>query len=268
LLGHIAEFVLTRTVRDAAVVLDAVAGAMPGDLFVAPPPARPYRQELGVSPGRLRVGLLTHDLILELPVGEECIQAARDTCRLLESLGHVVEESYPPALRGPTGLGEALRIVAASNTAATLDAWSARIGQPLCAEDVDPGMWTRAELGRTYSAVQVHASVQRLVAGVCRAPEWWTSGFDLLVTPTVQQPTPKFAEFTDEQIGSVFGLFTMPWSITGQPAMSLPLGWSNQGLPIGVQLIADYGCEDLLIRVASQLETARPWSARPPLIHA
>ena len=267
LLGNIAEGVLTRSVRDTAAVLDAVAGPMPGDLFVAPPPSRPYRAEVGSPPGRLRVGLLTQDLILGLPVGDECVTAAGETGRLLESLGHSVEASFPPALAGPTGLGLALRIVSASGTAATLDAWGARLGRPLGPEDVESGTWAFGELGRTYGAVQVQEAAQRLVAGVMRAPEWWTAGFDLLVTPTVQQPTPTFAGFTDDQIGRVFGLFAMPWSITGQPAISLPLHWSNDGLPIGVQLVADYGREDVLIRVASQLEAARPWSQRRPAIH-
>src|SRR5919108_472348 len=180
----------------------------------------------------------------------------------------LLEDAFPPALTGPTGLGEALRIVTASDTAATLDAWGARIGRPLCPADVDPSVWARAELGRRYDAVQVQAAVRRLIAGVLRAPEWWASGYDLLVTPTVQHVTPRFAELTEERIGALFGLFTMPWSVTGQPALSLPLGWSADGLPIGMQLVADYGREDLLLRVASQLEAARPWAARRPPLHA
>jgi amidase len=268
LLGYIAEGVLTHSVRDTAAILDAMAGAMPGDLFVAPPPERPYREEVGIPPGRLRIGLLVQDLFLGLPVGDECVRAARETGMLLEALGHSVEEAFPPALTGPTGLGVALRIVSTSNTAATLDAWGERIGRALGPDDVEPGMRARAELGRTYSAVEVQAAVRRLVAGVCRAPEWWAAGFDLLVTPTVQQVTPTFEDLTEERIGAVFGLFTMPWSITGQPAISLPLHWSAEGLPIGGQLVAGYGREDLLIRVAGQLEAARPWTDRRPPIYA
>lgn len=269
LLGHIVEGVLTRTVRDAAALLDVMAGPMPGDLWIAPPPTRPYREEVGAPPGRLRVGLLTRDLLLNLPVGEQCARAAREAGEVLESLGHVVEpDEFPPALLGPTGLGEALRIVTASGTAATLDAWGQRIGRPLRAEDADSDVWARAEMGRSYGATQVHEAVRRLAAGVCRAPEWWAGGFDLLVTPTVQQPTPRFEDLTEDRVGAVFGLFTMPWSVTGQPAISLPLHRSSEGLPIGVQIVADYGREDLLIRVASQLEEARPWRNRLPPIHA
>ena len=268
LLGNIVEHVLTRSVRDAAAILDAVAGSLPGDLFVAPPPQRAHHEEVGVDPGHLHVGLLMHDPFLELPVAPECVAAVRNTGRLLTTLGHDVEESFPPALTGPTGLGLALHIISASGMAAQLDAWRERTGRTITADHVEPGTWARTEEGRTFSAVQVHAAVKRLVAGVCRAPEWWHGGFDLLITPTMQQPPPRIGAVAPDQLGAVFGLFTMPFSITGQPAVSLPLHWSPEGLPIGVQLVADYGREDLLIRAASQLEAARPWVARRPPLHA
>jgi amidase len=117
LLGNVVEHVLTRSVRDTAAVLDAVAGTLPGDLFRAPPPRRPYRDEVGRDPGRLRVGLLLHDPVLALPIDPECLAAVRETGTLLEALGHEVEESSPPALSGPSGLGLALRIISASNLA-------------------------------------------------------------------------------------------------------------------------------------------------------
>jgi amidase len=264
LLGNVVEHVLTRSVRDAAAVLDAVSGPMPGDLFVAPPPARPYLAEVGADPGRLRVGLLLHDPFLEQPIDPECLAAVRNTGRLLDDLGHVVEEAFPPALTGPTGLGEALGIIAASGTAAHLDGWAMRTGQRIGPDDVEPHVWRRAEQGRGYTAVQVHAAMQRLTAGAMRAPEWWAAGFDLLLTPTMQQPPPLIGSAPPERQGEIFGLFTMPFSVSGQPAVSLPLHWSPDGLPIGVQVVADYGREDVLIRVAAQLEAARPWSARRP----
>src|SRR5262245_25966006 len=105
LLGNITEFVLTRSVRDAASILDAVAGPMPGDFMVAPAPARPYRQELGADPGRLRVGLLAHEPFLQQQIHEACAAAVAETSKLLESLGHIVEYAYPPQFDGVTGLG-------------------------------------------------------------------------------------------------------------------------------------------------------------------
>jgi amidase len=263
LLGNVVEHVLTHSMRDTAAVLDAVAGPMPGDLFVAPPPERPYRFELEREPGRLRVGLLTHDPFLSLAIHPECLSALDETVHLLESLGHSVEEAYPPALEGPTGLGEALRIISSSGLAARLDAWAQRTGRAIGPEQVEPDTWTRAEPGRQYSAVQVHAAVERLLAGVCRCPEWWTAGFDVLVTTTLQAPPPRIG-LPPEEHPAAFGLFTMPWSITGQPAVSLPLHWTADGLPVGVQFVADYGREDVLIRLGAQLERARPWAGRRP----
>jgi amidase len=264
LLGNIVEHVVTRSVRDTAAVLDAVAGSMPVDLFLAPSPQRPYRDEVGADPGHLRIGLLLEDPFLERPIHPDCLAAVRATARLLEDLGHAVEVDFPPGLTGPTGLGEASRIIASSGTAAHLDAWGERIGRPLGPEDVEPHVWASAERGRGYSAVQVHAAAQRLVAGVMRTPEWWAGGFDLLVTPTMLQPPPVIGTAPPERQGEIFGLFTMPFSITGQPAISLPLHWNNLGLPIGIQLVAAYGREDLLLRVAAQLEASQPWAARRP----
>jgi amidase len=274
LLGNIVEHVLTRSVRDAAAVLDALAGPVLGDLFIAPPPARPFLAELGVDPGRLRAGLLLHDPLLSLPVHPEFVTAVQSAGRLLEGLGHIVEESYPSALAGPTGLGPyTLGVLAASGAAATLDAWSERIGRSIGREDVEPITWARAEVGRSVTGAQVHAAVQRLLAGVGPISEWWAEGFDLLLTPTMAQPPPVIGTLIPPPeaplegmlpLAAAFGLFTMPFSYTGQPTVSLPLHWSPEGLPIGVQLVAAYGREDLLVRIASQLEAACPWSHRRP----
>jgi amidase len=262
LLGNLAEHVLTRSVRDTAAILDLVAGPMPGDLFTAPPPKGRYLDEVYARPTQLRIGLMYQDLVLEQPVSPDCVAVVEATGRLLEALGHNVELAFPPALTGATGLGPALGIIAASGLAARLDAWSERTGRVIGLTDVEPQIWARAEQGRTFSAVQVHAAVQRLTAGVMRVPEWWATGYDLLVTPTMQQQPPQIAGLTLDQQGPIFGLFAMPYSISGQPAISLPLHWNAENLPIGVQIIADYGRDDLLIQVAAQLEEAQPWMPR------
>jgi amidase len=210
--------------------------------------------------------VLTHDPFLSLPIHPECQAALAGTVRLLETLGHIVEEGvYPPALEGPTGLGEALRIISSSGLAARLEAWGQRTGQALGPEDVEPATWTAAEQGRSYSAVQVHAAAQRLLAGEGRCPEWWAAGFDILVTPTLQSPPPRIG-LRPEAHAAAFGIFTMPWSITGQPAISLPLHWTADGLPVGVQFVAGYGREDVLIRLGAQLERACPWAERRPTL--
>jgi amidase len=206
---------------------------------------------------------LLHDPFFNLPLHPECLIAVKEVGRLLEATGHIVEESFPVALTGPTGLGEALGIIASSGIADRLGAWEERTGRQITPQDVEPGTWRRVEQGRQYTAVQIHSAIRRLAAGVCRCPEWWSAGMDLLVTPTMQS-LPPITGLPEQEYATTFGLYTMPWSITGQPAISLPVHWSDGGLPVGVQLVASYGREDILIRVAAQLETAMPWADRWP----
>ena len=265
LLGNVVEGVLTRTVRDSAAILDAIAGPMAGDLAMAPSSLRPFRQEIGLDPGHLRVGLLIHDPFLDLAVHPACAAAVEQTGRLLQDRGHAVELAYPAQLSGVTGLGPAfLGVVGASRIATALDYWSARTGQVIGPGDVEAETWVTAEKGRTYTAVQVHAAYARIMQGATGTARWWAEGFDLLVTPTQTQPPIALGIRDPDRLLAGFGLFTMMFSFTGQPAISLPLGWTADGLPIGVQIVAAYGREDRLIRVAAQLEEDQPWAERRP----
>lgn len=283
LLGNIVEHVVTRSVRDAAAVLDAVSGPGPGpgSRFAAPAPGRPFREEVGADAGCLRVGFLTHDPLLRGcralrpgvrdadPAGAAAVE---DTARLLESLGHVVEEAYPAALDGPTGLGGPRGIVAASELAARLDAWVARLGRAPGPDDLEPATWAVVSEGRRHSAAAVEEARRRLVAGVGPIREWWAGGFDLLLTPAINGIPPAVGAFAaldlaeqSWRLAEAFGLHTVPYSFTGQPAVSLPAAWI-EGMPVGIQLVADVGREDVLLRVAAQLEEARPWADRWPPI--
>jgi amidase len=269
LLENIVEFVVTRSVRDAAAVLDAVAGAMPGDRYIAASPSRPYRDEVGAPCPPLRIGLLGKHPFFPLPVHPDIVETVKHAGHLLESLGHQVEYAYPPQLAGVTGLGLALRIVTASGAAATLDAWSEQTGKKIGAEDVEATTWESAELGRTYSAVQVHQAYQRLVTGAAGTLQWWSEGFDLLVTPLMAQPSVPIGEKRFEVLRDAFGLFAMLFSITGQPAITVPILWNGDNLPIGVQIVAALEREDILIRIAAQLEKANPWQQHwPPPIES
>lgn len=281
LLDNVVEHVVTRSVRDAATVLDAVSGPGPGSGVAAPAPGRPYREEVGADPGRLRIGFVTHDPLLrgcrEIRPGVRDADPAsaavvKETARLLESLGHFVEETYPAALDGPTGLGGPRGIVGASELAARLDAWVARTGRTPGAEDLEPATWRVVSQGRGYSAADVARARHRLARGVPPIREWWGRGFDLLLTPATNGTPPAVGAYSGldlaEQgwrLAEAFGLYTVPYSFTGQPAVSLPAGWVD-GVPIGVQLVAAYAREDVLIRIASQLEEARPWADRWPPI--
>ncbi|MBX3066647.1 MAG: amidase [Anaerolineae bacterium] len=260
LLGNIVEFVVVRSVRDAANILQAIHGNMPGDLFVAPP----LLTDPATGKTKLRVGLLTHDPFLPQDVHPDCVAAVEKTGKLLESVGHHVEYSYPPAFEGPTGLGLALRIISSSRLAASLDELAELTGKPITADDVEPATWQAAEEGRTFSAVQIHAAQRRLLNGICRTPEWWTN-YDLLITPTMTQPPPPLGSDPAEH-GLIFGLFCMAISVAGLPAISLPLHWTADDLPIGVQLVANLGREDLLLHIGAQLEQLASWADRVPAL--
>jgi amidase len=273
--GLVAEHVLARSVRDTAAILDAVAGPMPGDPYSAAPPARPFLAEVGADPARFRVGLMTSAPAHLVPVHPDCVAAAEDAARLLESLGHSIELAHPAALDEDEFLYPFGTLVAAW-TARDLDDWSAKTGVAIGPDDVETHTWALAEMGRGVSARQYIEVVSWLQSHARRLAAWWAEGFDLLLTPTMAEPPPKLGEFAVTATDPLRGLsrstpmaaFTSPFNSGGQPAVSLPLHWSSAGLPVGVQLVAAYGREDLLVRIAAQLERARPWSSRRPPIHA
>ena len=273
--GLVARLAVTRSVRDTAAVLDAVSGAMPGDPYTAPPPARPYVEELGADPGALRIGWRLDAPSLAGDPHPDIAAAVGGAARLLESLGHRVEESSPDALDDP---GFVTYFIDAYNSwvARDLDRLGLTVGTPVTADDVEAGTWALAEAGRVVAATDYLAAIEYLHAFTRRVAEWWSGGFDLLLTATIPEPPPPLGEFDGTPGNPLVGLFrsaeivpfTAPFNTTGQPAISLPLHWNGDGLPIGVQLVAAYGREDLLIRVASQLEQAAPWAHRRPPVHA
>jgi len=203
------------------------------------------------------------------------VTAVEDAGRLLESLHHTVEVAAPSALSD----NETLRgfiVVVASSTAYALDCASAKIGREIGERDVEPGTWALATMGRSMSAAD-YIAAQSLNNQLARGlASWWEDGFDLLLTPTCAAPPPALGSFEATRENPMQGMiaalpytvFTSPFNVSGQPAISLPLFWSDDGLPIGIQLVAAYGREDLLIRVAAQLEQAEPWKHRRPPLHA
>ena len=273
--GLVAEHVVAKSVRDSAAVLDCVAGPMPGDPYLAPAPSRPFLQEVGAEPGRLRVGMLVDAPGGTTDVHQDCLAATRDTAELLESLGHVVEESAPEGLDDPEYIAQFLTLWACG-IAAAIDEWSSRTKRKITRNDVEPLTWALSEMGWSYNGAQLLTAIGWLQAGARRMGMWFESGYDLLLTPTLAEPPPRLGEMDsdpDNPLQPIFraaGLtpFTPVFNATGQPAVSLPLYWNADGLPIGVQLASGYGREDVLIRISSQLEAARPWSDRKPPVHA
>jgi amidase len=262
------EHVVTRSLRDCAAVLDAVAGPAPGDPYTAPAPLRPFAQEVGADPGCLRIGLVTSSALFE--VHGDCVRAAEATARLLEQLGHRVEPLRPAALAraefGPW---------ITAGIARDLDRWSECTGDKIGSDDVEPLNWMLAEAGRSLTGAQYVAQEEAAWAWAREVQQPWSEGLDLLLTPTAALPPPPLGWLapTVEPFELLHRLgqqtvFTLPFNVTGQPAISLPLHWNEAGLPIGVQLVAATGREDVLFRVGSQLEAARPWAGRRPRVHA
>jgi amidase len=257
------ELCVSRTVRDTALMLDAVRGPGIGDRVTAPPPDRPYVRELGAKPKALRIGVLDRYPAGD-PVHPDCADAAQDAGRLLQSLGHHVEAASPAALADP-GIGRQIGLVASSHLALAIDQLAGALGRDVTADDVEPVTWARAQRGRQATAVD-HARAMSACTRYRRAVcQWWADGYDLLLTPTTGEPPALLGTLSgDPASQSPYTAFTRPFNITGQPAVSLPLSWNSAGLPIGVQLVAAYGREDLLISVAAQAEQARPWASRKP----
>jgi amidase len=269
------ELMLTRSVRDTARVLDAVWPPFPGDPLIAPAPARPFADEVGADPGRLRIGMLATNPMGGVEIDPDCVAAVDDAARLLESLGHRVETSYPETLENPELMGP-FGVVWTAGTTHDVDDYAALVGKPITENDVEPLTWALAESGREVTASQYIDAVSSLQAFTRQLAEWWDGAFDLLLTPTLGEPPLPLGTFDAEPDNPLHGFFRagqfVPFSaqfnITGQPAISLPLSWTAEGLPIGSQLVAAYGREDVLLRVAAQLEQARPWGDRRPPVRA
>jgi amidase len=273
--GLTQELVVSRSVRDTAAVLEWVSDPPPGEPYVAPARARSYVEEVGAEPGRLRVGLLTKPPGGQFEAHPECVTAAEETGRLLESLGHSVEEAYPAALDDAEYIPNFL-VRWSGGVDWNLRHWSAHTGQEIGEEDVEPLTWALAEMGRGYNAGEYLRAVEYAQGVTRRAAEWWAGGYDLLLTPTLALPPLTLGSYKPDPENPLMpivtatpvAVFTAGFNATGQPAISLPLHTSVEGLPIGVQLAAAYGREDLLLRVASQLEEAAPWAERTPPIFA
>ena len=273
--GMTAELVVARSVRDVAGVLDAVHGPAPGDPYVAPPPERSYREELEADPGRLRIGLVTTSAA-GIEVDPVVVAAAKEAGELLESLGHSIDErQLADAAPGVSDeLVGSFMVRWAAGQASLLGTLSRVIGRPFTADDVEPLTWALAEDGRQrgaaeyLDAVALHQFVGRIIG------TWLDSDLDLLLTPTVGEPPPRLGAYDDsgpDPMAAIrrawpTGAFSGIFNATGQPAISVPLHWTEAGLPVGIQLVGPLGAEGLLIRMAAQLEQARPWAdRRPPL---
>jgi amidase len=248
---------LARSLLDAAALLDVIAGYETGDPWWAPAPERPFVEEVGSEPGRLRIALTTTPPI-DAGVAPDCVAAAEDAAALLRELGHEVEEATPPWADG-----KLLDLF--------MTVWKVipgMRGKPR--ELFEPMNRVLMDAGDEINAVEYVNATQELRGWARQVVAFW-GGYDLVLTPTLAQPPPAVGALMDES--DPWGNFDRAWrftpftqvaNVTGLPAASLPLFWSDDGLPIGAQLIGRPADEATLIRVSAQLEAARPWRERRP----
>jgi amidase len=280
--GMVQEHCISRSVRDSAALLDATAGPDLGAPYAAAPPPRPFAEEVGREPGRLRIAFTARSL-LGRDVHPDCVAAVEKAAKLCESLGHIVEEAAPPIDRAE--VTHAYLVLTSAETAAGIDGGARLLGRDLDPSQFEAGTWFFAQAGRAHTAAELAAAVH-VIHAQGRSVARWFEHYDVLLTPTLAQPplpigaldprpleraalstlryfpSRKALRLALEQLAErafEFAAFTPLANLTGQPAMSVPLHWTAAGLPIGTQFVARMGEEGLLLRLAAQLEKAQPW---------
>jgi amidase len=290
--GAVTVHALTRSVRDSAGLLDAIAGPLAGDPYGIAPPERPFREEVIREPGKLRIAFSTQALIASQPTDPECVKAVQETAKLLERLGHAVEEVVLPYEKSI--VTEAFFVNVLGETAATLRMLSDYLGRPIRRDDVELNTWAQYRLAGGFSAADL-AYQKRRWNSLNRIMGQFHETYDVFLTPTLPRPPIAIGTFQNtasEQrllklVDSLGGLkylngskivtdlaerslgyisFVVITNMTGQPSMSVPLHWSADGLPIGVMFAAKLGAEATLFRLAGQLEKERPWFNKRPSI--
>ncbi|MFI5694600.1 amidase [Kribbella sp. NPDC051586] len=270
--GWACEHALTRSVRDSAVLLDATAGPALGDPYGVPLPDRPFAVEAGIDPGRLRIGYTA-----QTPDGStphpDCVAALDDAAALCASLGHELVETELPGLT--PAVGKAIGTVFDAATAWIGEYWVRRLGRLPADDELEPLTRAYWERGRRVSAAAYLLAIEDCQA-FARVVARWLTGIDVWLTPTLSMPPATIGEITstaeDPLRAGRAGGRTVAYAgvvanLTGNPAMSVPLYWNADGLPIGVHFLGRYGDEATLFRLAAQLESARPWAhRRPPLL--
>ncbi len=273
LCGLACEFVLARSVRDVAAMLDAVSGADVGAPSHPVPPKRPYRDEVGAPAGRLRIAWTTTPASGE-KVDPECEKAVHETVKLLQDLGHTLVEDRP-SYDWDTFL-ENVHVIWVAFTAAAVDALAEQMGRKPGPDNLEAVTLACYEDGKRRTAMDL---MKALAHGnhLSRQVGAFFETVDAFVSPTIARLPAPLGELDQDRKGmnamewtrQVFSYvpFTPLFNSTGQPAISLPLHWSAGNLPVGVQFAGRFGDESLLLRLASQLEQARPWAGKRPPLH-
>jgi amidase len=270
--GLVSEHALTRSVRDSAALLDATSGPDLGDPYCAPLPERPFLQEVGADPGKLRIAF-TAVAATGAPVHPDCVAAVKDAAALCADLGHEVVEASPP-LNGPM-MVQTFTTVWAAGCALTIDGTAMTTGRTATQDQFETLTWALYEMGRqqTASSYLIAVTMQQMMS---RAVARFFVDYDLWLTPALAEPPVPLGTFDSPPDNPMQGFtraaafvpFTPICNVTGQPAISVPLYWNEAGLPVGAHFVARFGDEATLLRLAAQLEQARPWADRRPPVSA
>ena len=276
--GIVCEHALTRTVRDSAALLDATSGAAPGDPYVAPPPQRPFLEETRRRPARLRIAFLSRvpdGWNEETALHPDCAAAVQDAARLCESLGHVVQEADAADLAWPE-LPQRFITIFSSFVGHSVAYWERTLGKSVTQADLEPVTWDLYQASQRITSAAYLVTWEELQRFSRKVARWYLDGgWDVLLSPTMQIPPTEIGSFDPSpddpgksiRLALSFVAFTRTQNITGDPAMSVPLYWNGDDVPIGVQFAAPHGAEAKLFRLAAQLERARPWAKRRPPVH-
>ena len=266
--GLVAEHAVTRSVRDSAALLDATAGPAIGDPYYPPLPLRPFLQEVGAEPVRLRIAFTT-SAATGVPIHADCVRAVHDAAKLCSELGHVVSEAAPSV--DAELLVKCFTVVWMVGCAFIVEGTALLTQQNPTPDQFEELTWELAQQGRALSGPTYMGAVsilQRIARQVARFFE----SYDIWLTPTLAEPPLPLGSFDAQPGNPMAGFqraiaivpFTPICNVTGQPAMSMPLFWNAEGLPVGTHFVGRFGDEAALFRLAAQLEAARPWAARHP----
>jgi len=287
--GLACDHVLTRSVRDSAGMLDATAGPDVGAPYYAPPPHRPFLEEVGTDPGKLCMAF-TSKPFLPGDVQKDCVKGLEATVMLCSDLGHELVEATPKI--DGQAFAKAFLTMVCVETRADIKEAETLLGRKATSKDFEAGTWATALLGKQISAAEFSRAT-RLLQRSARQIGQFFEDYDVLITPTLASPPleigatqPQGAEAfvlkllgslnagfllqafggVDSIVDKIFGFmpYTPLFNATGQPAMSLPLYWNDEGLPVGIHFIGRYADEATLFRLAGQLEQAKPWFDRTP----
>jgi amidase len=291
--GMACDHVLTLSVRDSAAMLDATAGADVGAPYYAPPPRRPFLEEVGTDPAKLRIAFTSKPLLPGV-VHKDCVKGLETAVKLCQDLSHELVEAAPQI--DGEAFARAFLTMVCGQTRADIEEAEVVLGRRATFKDFEPGTWATSLLGKKITAAEFSRAISLLHRSARQIGQFFEH-YDVLMTPTLASPPlaigalqPQGAQAfaiklfgrlnaggllqvlggINASVDKIFGFipYTPPFNATGQPAMSVPLCWNDQGLPIGIHFVGRYADEATLIRLAGQLEQTKPWFDRTPPICA